>query len=79
MKGRDLINYIQENKLEDVDFPIYTNDGWSDYISAKEAAKKYHVKESSIINLVESHKITGTILNGKYYIPKSTMLASAIK
>lgn len=76
MKGKDLIKYIQDNQLENVDFPIYANDGWSDYISVKEASKKFHVKESSIINLIENNKITGTILDGKYYIPNSIKLAA---
>lgn len=75
MKGRKLICYILENGLEDIDFPIYTNDGWSDYISVDEASKKFNLKQDTIIKLIKSNKITGTVLDGEYYIPKSTTIA----
>lgn len=74
MKGRDLICYIMNNKLENVDFPIYSNDEWTDYITVDEASKKFGVKPETIIRLIESRRITGTILDGEYYIPKSTSI-----
>ena len=74
MKGRDLICYIMKNKLENVDFPIYTEDGWTDYITVEEEKKKFNIKSETIVRLIESNRITGTLLEGKYYIPKSTIL-----
>lgn len=58
MKGKDLINYIQEKHLEDFDFPIMEPDGnFNGYISIEQASHEYDVPAFYIRKMIREGKL----------------------
>lgn len=65
MKGRDLIKFILDNKLEDVDV---FDDGFLGFPTAQEVAVKLEVGLATIRALMEMNKLDGIVYDGVTYI-----------
>ena len=70
MTGRQLIIYILQYGLEDVD--MFSKDGvFVGFMSAKEAAEKFEVGEATVKTWYYLGKIDGLVINNELYFLKS--------
>jgi hypothetical protein len=65
MKGRDLIKFILDNKLEDVDI---FEEGFLGFPTAEEVAIKLGVGMATVTTLIDLKVLDGINYNGKVYI-----------
>ena len=71
MLGRDIINYIKENNLEDKE--VLTNGTFLGYIPVPEAAKKLGVEEITIRQWIRRKKIPMAIRIGNCWLVPNDM------
>lgn len=70
MTGRELIMYILENKLEDVD--VYEFIFYSDaFLDIHQVARKFEVGEATVNAWVTSGYLKAFVINGKLRIPSN--------
>ena len=69
MTGRELIIYILENKLEDVD--IFDTSLKSMFMSIDEAAVEFECGPATIKALIDIGRLNGIKIGDKYYIFRS--------
>ena len=67
MTGRELIVYILENKLEDVDFFTLENQ-LPGMLTVEEAAVKWHMGMSTVKTLYTLGKIKGCKIGGEIFV-----------
>lgn len=66
MTGRELIIFIMENKLEDVEFDIPEN-----YLTVEETAAKYNVGVETVKAWIKFGYLNSVNLKGEQYIPEN--------
>ena len=71
MKGKDLIEYIVNNDLQDEEF--FTNKSILGMMNEEDAAKKFNVGVSTIGVWVNKDMVKGFNMNGVIYIPVDTV------
>lgn len=67
MTGRELIIYILENNLEDVE--VFNNGVFIGFIDEQEAAKKFDVGVSTIRMWIKMDMLKSIQIGNMYYIP----------
>ena len=75
MTGRELIIYILENGLEDK--PIYEDGEILGFITATEAAEKFHVGLATIKVWINEGILDGIRIGEELYIPANANLKGA--
>lgn len=70
MTGRELIMFILENHLEDVE--CLTDDKLPGFIAVEEAAVRWGCGPHTVMALTEMKKIPGVKFGEKFYIPEDT-------
>ena len=70
MTGRELVNFIFENNLEDVE--VFSKGHLIGYLSEDEAAVKFNIQPGAVRAWVNTGKIEGFNVNGMVYIPVCT-------
>lgn len=66
MTGKELIIYILENNLENVE--IFDDNLKSIFMSVEEAAVLFECGPSTIVTLIELGRLNAITIDGKYYI-----------
>ena len=76
MTGKELIIYILQNDL--LDTPVFRGERFLDFMTAKEAAVKFNVGESTVLCWVKLNMLPSIQIGGKIFIPKDATTSECL-
>lgn len=72
MKGRELILYILENRLEDEN--VFSNGRFIGFMTVADAAEKYEVGTATVMAWLATGRLDGMVIDHEVYIPCNSKL-----